>query len=199
MCIDRSQRGLTLIELIMFIVIVSIALAGVLTVLNITTRSSADPMIRKQMLAIAEALLEEVQLQPFTWCDPDDPQAATATSNAVGATGCTSAATVEAIGKEGAEARGTATPLDNVSDYDGEAVTTNIVGTAGSIPAGYSARITVADTSAAVANRLGGIAADADVLLITATVCHAAACPSAGSDSLTLEGYRTRHSPNMLP
>jgi hypothetical protein len=34
-------------------------------------------MIHKQALAIAEAVLEEVQLQPFTYCDPDDPGAAT--------------------------------------------------------------------------------------------------------------------------
>ncbi|MCE9569660.1 MAG: type II secretion system GspH family protein, partial [Rhodocyclales bacterium] len=43
----HRQHGLTLIELIVFIVIVSVALAGVLSVLNLTARSSADPMIRK--------------------------------------------------------------------------------------------------------------------------------------------------------
>ena len=67
MSIKRAQAGLTLIELIVFIIIVSVALAGVLTVLNVTTKSSADPMIRKNMLAIAESLMEEVQLQSFTW------------------------------------------------------------------------------------------------------------------------------------
>ena len=51
------QRGLTFIELIMFIVIVSVALAGILTVLNVTTASSVDPMIRKQMLAVAEGVV----------------------------------------------------------------------------------------------------------------------------------------------
>ena len=66
MCISRRQRGITLIELIVFIVIVSVALVGVLSVLNVTARSGADPMIRKQMLAIAEALLEEVQSKPYT-------------------------------------------------------------------------------------------------------------------------------------
>lgn len=203
MCISRyrPQRGLTLLELLIFIVVVGIALAGVLTVLNIAVKSSADPLVRKQMLAIAEALLEEVQLQTFTWCDPDDPNAATATSTL----GCTASpnGAVEIIGKETIngvpEARGSlATPLDNVSDYNGENVTTNIVGTAG-MPAGYSANIAVADTSAAPANRLGGITADADVLLITVTVCRAVACPSPGADNIVLEGYRLRHSPNMLP
>lgn len=54
------QRGLTLIELIMFIIIVGVGLAGVLTVFNVTARSSADPVVRKQALAIAEAMLEEI-------------------------------------------------------------------------------------------------------------------------------------------
>ena len=51
------QRGLTLIELI---VIILVGVAGILSVMNITTRASADPMVRKQSMAFAEAVLEEV-------------------------------------------------------------------------------------------------------------------------------------------
>lgn len=58
--ITNRQRGLTLIELIMFIIVVGVGLAGVLTVLDITGRSSADPVIRKQALAVAEAMLDEI-------------------------------------------------------------------------------------------------------------------------------------------
>src|SRR5512135_509307 len=57
------QRGISLIELIMFIVIISTALAGILLVMNQVTKSSADPLVRKQALAIAESMLEEIQLQ----------------------------------------------------------------------------------------------------------------------------------------
>lgn len=198
MCTSRRQHGLTLIELIMFIVIVSVALAGVLTVLNITTKSSADPMIRKQMLAIAEAMLEEVMLQPFTWCDPDDPQAATATSNAVDASGCTSAGTVENIGPEMGETRAATPFFDNVNDYNGcgpgvaacnlASPIPNISGTFTS-PVGYSA--TIAVTPEAI-NGVGGATAASASLRITITVTY-------GADSITLEGYRTRHSPNLLP
>ncbi len=60
-----GQRGASLIELIMFIVIVSVALAGILLVMNQTTRGSADPLVRKQALAAAYSLLEEVELQDF--------------------------------------------------------------------------------------------------------------------------------------
>ena len=63
------QRGVTLIELIMFIVIITVGLIGILSVMNIVTRSSADPMIRKQATAMAEAVLEEVLSKNY--CDPD--------------------------------------------------------------------------------------------------------------------------------
>lgn len=58
-------RGFSLIEVIVFIMIVSIALAGVLSVMNLTTQRSADPLIRKQAIAVAESLLEEVSLHDF--------------------------------------------------------------------------------------------------------------------------------------
>jgi MSHA pilin protein MshD len=50
-----KQRGISLVELIMFIVIVSVALAGILLVMNVTTRGSVDPLIHKQALAIGGA------------------------------------------------------------------------------------------------------------------------------------------------
>jgi MSHA pilin protein MshD len=59
------QRGISLIELIMFIVIVSIALAGILLGINQITGHSADTMLRKQALTAAESLLEEIEAQTF--------------------------------------------------------------------------------------------------------------------------------------
>lgn len=58
-----AQRGISLIELIMFIVIVAMSLAGILLVMDRVTAHSADPLIRKQAIAIAESMLEEIQLQ----------------------------------------------------------------------------------------------------------------------------------------
>lgn len=58
-----KQRGISLIELILFIVIISIAVAGILLVMNQVTGHSADALVRKQSLAIAESLLEEIELQ----------------------------------------------------------------------------------------------------------------------------------------
>lgn len=49
-----------MIELIMAIVIISVGIAGILLVMQITIKSSADPMISKQALAMAESILAEV-------------------------------------------------------------------------------------------------------------------------------------------
>jgi MSHA pilin protein MshD len=62
---NSRQRGFTLIELIIFIVVVGVGLAGILSVMNTGVKSSADPMIRKQTIAIAESLLEEILLKDY--------------------------------------------------------------------------------------------------------------------------------------
>lgn len=197
-----GQAGVTLIELIMFIVIVGAAIAGVMAILNLTTGRSADPMIRKQMLAIAESLLEEVTMVPFTYCDPDDARAALATSATVGGAGCS--ATVEALGPEGGELRGNnITPFDNVNDYfaaGGLAVADDVSG-GHLLPAGYAATITVDGGTPATPLSLGpggsavssdGTPANMDLLNIVVTVTY-------GAETLVLEGYRTRYAPNILP
>lgn len=82
MCIKRGaqQRGMTLIELIVFIVVVSVGLAGVLSVFSVTVRNSADPLVVKQALAVADSLLEEILLKDF--CDPDSTLEVSATTTA---------------------------------------------------------------------------------------------------------------------
>jgi len=189
MCINRTrQRGISLIELIMFIVIVSTALVGILSVMNITTRGSADPLVHKQALAIAESLLEEVALMPFTFCDPDDPAAGLDTT--VDTTACTAPVGGEALGPEAGETRySAATPFDNVNDYSGFAMeagaTLDIAGTNVGV-AGYAATVAVAPVA------FGGIAA-ADALQITVTVTGPDDVP------IVVDGMRTRYAPRALP
>lgn len=65
MC-NKPAAGFTLIEMIIAIVIIGVGLAGLLSVFNTTVSASADPMIRKQMLSIAEEMMEEIQLKPMT-------------------------------------------------------------------------------------------------------------------------------------
>jgi MSHA pilin protein MshD len=61
----RRQRGMTLIELVIAIVIIGIASAALYTAMASITGRSADPMLRQQSLSIAEAYLEEIELQAF--------------------------------------------------------------------------------------------------------------------------------------
>jgi len=65
----RAQRGVNLIELLISIVIISIACTGVLLVFAQTVRYSADPMVQTQALAIAESYLDEILARPVA--DPD--------------------------------------------------------------------------------------------------------------------------------
>ena len=180
-----KQFGFTLVELVLFIAIMGIAVAGVLMAYDHAARDSADPVVKKQALAIAESLLEEIQQMPFTFCDPDDPAVSTAAS----AAGC---ATPEAMGPEAGETRYSAgTPFDNVNDYNGFNTATDalpgIRQIDGTLVAGlgsYSAAVTVAQVA------LGGVPAS-DSLRITVTVTGPA------NVTVTIDGYRTRYAPNL--
>lgn len=70
------QCGFSLVETVLFVVIVSVALAGVLSVMNYTTLHSADPLIRKQAIVVAESLLEEITQHNFS-----DPSGAATPAN----------------------------------------------------------------------------------------------------------------------
>jgi MSHA pilin protein MshD len=162
-------------------VVVSAALAGVLQVFTQATAASADPALRRQALAVAESVLEEVQLMPFSFCDGDDANVETAASTA----GCAGAA--DAIGPEPGEGRYATPQFDHVNDYHGLAMTgiTDITSTAVAGLSGYNASVTVADSA------LGSIApGSGDALRITVTVT------GPGSTSITLDGYRARYAPN---
>lgn len=177
----RQQSGLTLIEVIAFIVIVSVGLTGILSVLNLTVRHSADPIVQKQSLAIAEALLTEIQSKAFTWCDPDDINAATATSSA-DCNGGTPA--------ESGRVSNTAA-WDQVSDYDGYAMNSGIVSPTDGVTVisgleSYSAAVDIIAVGTSF-----GLPNDA-VLEITVTAGNAAS----GLPAVVLTGYRFRYAPN---
>lgn len=177
----RLQRGLSLIELLIFVVVVSAALAGVLRVFMQAGATSADPQLQRQALAIAESLLQEVQLMPFTFCQAGDANVETAANVA----GC--ASLIENLGPEAGETRFVSPQFDNVNDYHGYAMNGIVDITNTAVPglAGYSASVTVATAT------LGSItAASGDALLITVTVTGPA------STQIVLSGYRGRYAPN---
>ena len=195
-----GQRGVTLIELVIFIVVVSIAVVGLLQIFTRTTASSADPQLRKQALAIAEAMLDEIEGARFTFCDPvADPAAdmamnAAPFNSATNPTGCTTpqnvSATVPASGR----------PYYNVSDYvrSFNAPVVYAADAAGnSFPAGYVVSVAISpDAGLGPAGAM--LPSDAtpvnmNVLRITVTVTYGA------NQQLVLAGYRTRYAGNAVP
>ena len=59
-------RGVTLVELIVSIVVIGVALAGVMVVIVRNTSASADPLIWHQAVIVGEAYLEEILTKNFT-------------------------------------------------------------------------------------------------------------------------------------
>lgn len=196
-----KQLGVTLVELVVFIVIVSVALVGVLKVLDITNRGSADPLVRKQALSIAESLLLEIEQQPFTFCDPDDANVSTATSAiacAANAQDPTPTVTGAITGPfPNTETRYSSTdPLDNVADYGGFTMPgggcSGICSPGDTTPLSgldaYAASVTVTRTGAAAP--FASLALDA-VLKISVRVTGPA------NTDVTLTGYRVRYAPTI--
>lgn len=203
------QRGLSLIELIIFMVIMGAAAGGILQLLNLSTRSSVEPLQRKQALMIAASLLEEVELAHFTYCDPADANADTATS----AAGCASVA--EAVGPETVAGVTNSRPYDNVNDYvskfdeaqeaflnpGGQLADAALVvfGGATTPLSGFKARLKLSPVSTLGPTDLtipsGADGALMEVLQITVTVSYG----SGYGSSVTLDGYRTRYAPGALP
>ena len=120
---NRRQSGFTLIEVIIFIVVVSAGMAGILAVMNTVVKSSADPMVRKKALAVAESMLEEVLLKAY--CDP----------NTVNTNGTIVTNPPNCVLPDSAPAASRAV-YDKVSDYNGYSTTGGIVDVNGNLSAG---------------------------------------------------------------
>jgi MSHA pilin protein MshD len=172
----RAQRGVSLIELVIFLLVISVGLLGILSAMNVVGRYSSDPVIQRQELALAESLLAEVEAQPFTLCDPLGPPATPGGACVI----------VQGLSAPDGETRYSSTlPFNNVGDYNGFAMGA----ASGGILApdgtpigglgGYSASVTVQSNQA-----LGALPAGS-VLFITVSI--------GGPDGSTLavNGYRT--------
>ena len=189
----RRQAGVTLVELVIFIVVVAVGVAGIIGVMSFTTAHSSDPLRRKQALMLAEGLLEEVQLAGFTFCDPRAENADSALSTAE----CTLG---EGFGNEGPAGTQFLRPFDNVNDYVAAANTpaAPFNDNAGFLADALGRRLDLAGYAATVTitpDRLGDIAAgpaasaDADALRIRVRVTYD------GGEPVVLDGYRARYAP----
>jgi MSHA pilin protein MshD len=73
----HRRRGFTLPELLLLIVVLGIGLGGIVSVFVTTVAHSADPLVQKQSMAVAESLMEEIMAQAYA--EPVPPTAAGAT------------------------------------------------------------------------------------------------------------------------
>lgn len=62
---NLHQKGISLIELVIFIVILSVALTGITLIYINATRYSADPMVRIRSIELAQSTLEEILLKAY--------------------------------------------------------------------------------------------------------------------------------------
>lgn len=68
MCPERrrqAQAGLTLVELVVALVIAGVVISTLWSAWAFMGRTSADPLVARQQLAVAQALLREIELQPL--------------------------------------------------------------------------------------------------------------------------------------
>lgn len=157
MCTRPSPRGFTLIELVVFIVIVSVGLVGVLSVFTTVTRNSADPLREKQALAAAESLLEEILHKPF--CDPDYVTLATQGSSSPSSCGTTP-------DKEASRKL-----FDDVDDYDGYvSVGIEDLDSSGTVIPGYNMSVSVQAPSDKLSVTNAADVPAANLRIVTVTV-----------------------------
>jgi MSHA pilin protein MshD len=164
----KRARGTTLVEVIIFILIVSIAVIAVVSALSVAVRASSDPLIQRQTLAVAESLIQEIDNQPYHQKDPYNPTGPD-----------------DAIGPEAGETRaGSPLPFDNPNDYSGYSET-GIVAPDGTSVAGlgtYSASVI------ATQQAMGNVpASDGLLVVVTAT--------GPDGQAITLTTFRARYQP----
>ena len=62
----RRAGGFTLPELVLLIVVLAVGSAGIFLAFKQSVMGSADPTIRKQAVAVAESLMEEILVMPYS-------------------------------------------------------------------------------------------------------------------------------------
>lgn len=172
----KRQSAFTILEVLITVIVIGIAASAMMGVFINTIKSSADPLIQQQAVAIAEAYMEEIQLKQF--CQDAAPPILDPPPQAV--PGC--ASETAGGGSEGVETRAT---FNDVQDYADTSVDGAVSDQNGTAILGLAAYGVTVDISAAA---LGSITeGSSNALRIDVTVNHPAI------DPITLSGFRTNY------
>ena len=168
------MNGFTLLEVLVTLVVIGIAATSIMGVFISTVRTSADPLIQQQAIAIAEAYMEEIQSKKFCQdvsvpmtLPPPQPIPACVT---------------ETGGAEAGESRST---FNDIQDYNDSSVDGTIKDQNDAVISGLAGYAIDVVVSAA---ELGGITqASGNAMRIDITVSHAAI------DPISLSGFRANY------
>lgn len=182
-----KQRGVTLVELVITIVVASIIVVTLLVLTSQSTARSVDPMIQQQAGGIAQAYLEEIMQKGF--CDPDfDADANPATPLDCPAQCAASVCQPGGCRHSGSGQEGSRELYDDICDYHGLS-NSGAVDQTGTPVAGlnqYLIEVEVEDGAGATLNGLSASAGKA--ARVDITVSH----PSM-ADDVRLSGFRTNY------
>ena len=163
---SQQDSGFTLIELIIFIVVIGVATAGLFAALNSGVVNSVDPMYQVRALELAQAQVDEILGRRY---DENSPSGGVPACGSLGGVACTPA------GSLGAEAgEGSTNQFDDIDDFDGLSV---------NAPAPFTG-FTIAVVVSYAGTDLTGLPTDESAKLITVTVT-----PPVGNP-VTLSTYR---------
>jgi len=125
-----KQTGVTLVELVISIVILSIALVAVINVFSLNVGRSADPLWQNKTLKLAQLYLDEILAKPYDDATPLGGLPPVASPSCAG------------LGAEGGESRAT---YDDVDDYNGvnDMPPVSLIGALDASYASYRVSVTV--------------------------------------------------------
>jgi MSHA pilin protein MshD len=156
-----KQQGVTLVELVISIVIISIAMVAMMSSFSLSMSHSADPLWRNKALKLGQLYLDEILAKKYAELSPIGGLPFVESSDS----GCAN------LGPDGTETRAT---YDDVDDYHGitDSVPTSLTAPLDSSYDDYRIDITVAcdgDDVGALAEAGGDDNSHAKIITVTVT------------------------------
>lgn len=188
MHINYKQKGISLIELVIFIVIMAVALTGITLIYINTSRYSADPMIRIRSIELAQSTLEEVLLKAY---DNSSPAGGGCVRFPSGSSRCPAGnltATSQTTADFGDEEGGDRSLFNDVDDYHNKLYCGQNVTAANTACPALSCQTLTDESTNDISNQYPGFSICIQLSFADAEINNVA--PGTGSDVLTNDAKR---------